>query len=406
MRLFDWIAIAIYAKRGLGSDPLVFRLSVYQIIRTKDGDNPLIEMWPIGTAAEIIQTIYERFGIALSGTERVIVRGYAVLNALREETFRRESLTYVVDDVGAWIAYSNAVTTLVLGDGYVTPTVLGVVTKSLSEKTLKGEIMGVKELAKALGGVVAGREARLQGWHMRLLLPAPSVPIFEKAVKLYDALVNYPAAVTIEINSTTYLLMHNGNGRFKIGKEKSAELYEAVKQLGVRMRVRKDELTLTYAQLRELAKLVPVRLLSELDRETIREVRPAPSLDPEAVRRVLEEVAKMARLTLARNGKYVHVRIIPYDKSKLQEIATMLKVVGIRFSIDQTKGRIMIYERSTVEMIRKIMSYFFTQFSVDYSFYQRVTPAFLLPFTFLLSKRRWRRQKRKSVCPTRRPPNA
>jgi len=406
MRVFDWIAVAMYAKKASQTDPLVFRLSVYQIIRTKDGDNSLIEMWPIGTAAEIIQTVYERFGIALSGTERVIARGYAVLNALREEAFKREGLTYVVDDVGAWLAFSATTTMLVLGDGYVTPTVLGVVTKSSPEKTLKGEMMGVRELAKALGGVVAGKEARLQSWHMRLLLPAPPVPSFEKAVKLYDALVNYPAAAAIEINGTTYLLAHNGDGKFIIGKEKSAELYEAVKRLGVRIRVRKDELILTYAQLRALAKLVPVRLLSELDRDAIREVRPAPSLDPEAVRRVLEEVAKMARLTLARNGKYVHVRVIPYDKSKLQEIATMLKAVGMRFSIDQTKGRIMIYERSTVEMIRKIMPHFFTQFSVDYSFYQRVTPAFPLPFTFLLSKRRRRREKRKTVCPTRRPPSA
>jgi len=358
MRAFDWIAIAMYAKKGSSNSPLVFRLSVYQIIRTKEGDNPLIEMWPIGTAAEIIQTVYERFGIALSGTERVIVRGYAVLNALREEAFKREGLTYVVDNVGAWIAFSATTTMLVLGDGYVTPTVLGVVTKFSPEKTLKGKIMGVRELAKALGGVVAGKEIRLQGWYMRLLLPAPPTPSFEKTVKLYDALVNYPAAVAIEINGTTYLLAHNGNGRFIIGKEKSAELYEAVKLFGVRMGVRKDELILTYAQLRELAKLVPVRLLSELDRETIREVRPAPSLDPEAVRRVLEEVTKMARITLARNGKYVHVRIILYDKSKLREIVTMLKAVGIRFSIDQTRGRIMIYERRTVEMIRKIMPHF------------------------------------------------
>jgi len=66
----------------------------------------------------------------------------------------------------------------------------------------------------------------------------------------------------------------------------------------------------------------------------------------------------VARITLARNGKYVHIRIIPYDKSKLWEIVTMLKAVGIRFSIDQTKGRIMIYERRTVEMICKIIQHF------------------------------------------------
>ena len=64
-RLFNWIAMAMYAKRGLGSAPLVFKPSVYQVGETKDVINPLIEMWPIGTAAEVIETIYERFGITL-----------------------------------------------------------------------------------------------------------------------------------------------------------------------------------------------------------------------------------------------------------------------------------------------------------------------------------------------------
>jgi len=110
----------------------------------------------------------------------VIARGYAVLNALREEAFKREGLTYVVDNVGAWIAFSATVATLVLGDGYITPFVLGVVAKPPSETTLKGKVVGVRELAKALGGIAIKWNVRLRGWQMRSLLPVPPTPSFEK----------------------------------------------------------------------------------------------------------------------------------------------------------------------------------------------------------------------------------
>jgi len=247
VRIFDWVAIVAYAKRGLPSSPPVFKLSVHFVSKTKDGTNPLVETWPIGTAADIIRAIYEQFGIALSGTERVIAHGYAVLNALREEAFKRYGKVYVVDDVGAWIAFSATVALLVLGDGYVMPSELGVVSKSPSVATLKGEIIGIGELAKALGGVSAGKEVRLRDWHMRLLLPTLPTPAFEKTVKLYEVLTNYPAAAIVEIDGVTYLLSHNGDKRFVIGKEKAAKLYEAVKRLGLRIRVKKDKVVLTYA---------------------------------------------------------------------------------------------------------------------------------------------------------------
>jgi len=360
MRVFDWIAIALYAKRGSPRGPLVFRLSVHQVAKTKDGVNPSIEVRAIGTVARIIRTIYKQLGITLGKPKEVLARGYAALNALREEAFKREGLTYVVDDLGAWLAFSATVTILVLGDGYITQFMLGIVAKSLSEATLKGKAMGVRELAKALGGSATGKEVRLQGWYMRLLLPVPSVPIFEKTVKLYDALVNYPAAATVEINGATYLLAHNGNGRFIIGKEKSAELYETAKRLGLRVEVKKDGVELMYTQLRELAKLVPVRLLNEMEKESIREVRPAPSFDLEAVRRVLEEVLKMARITFGRTGKYRCIRITPYDKSKLWEIATMLKTAGIRISVYRLKWQIIICEQKSVEAIREIITQLFS----------------------------------------------
>jgi len=337
MRAFDWIAIATYAKSALQSSPLVFKLSVYNAAETKNGINPLIVVQPIGMVTEVIQAVYEQFRIALNGTERVIARGYAVLNALREEALKREGLTYVVDDVGAWIAFSATTTMLVLGDGYITPFVFGITAKSPSETTPEEEVVGVKELAKALGGMVARKDVRLRVWHLRSLLPVPPTPSFEKAVRLYDALVNYPAAATVEINGTTYLLDHYSNGQFAIGKKKATELYEAVKRFGLRMKIEKDVFIILYTQLRELARFVPVRFLNDLEKNAVREIRPVPSLDLEAVRRVLEDVAKMARIVVGLRLGCEYIRIIPHDKSKVWEIVAMLKMVGIRTTMQRPR---------------------------------------------------------------------
>jgi len=214
MRLFDWIAMAMYSKRGLGSDPLVFKLSVYQVGKTKDGINPLIEMWPIGTAAEVIETIYERFGITLGKPKRVIARGYAVLKALREEAFKRNGKVYVVEDVGAWIAFNATVATLVLGDGYISAFELGVATKFSPRTTLKGETTNDRELVKALGGIATRKGVHLKSWYMRLVLPVLPTPTFEKAPRVYNAFANYPAIAVVEIN-----------GLFVIGKVGAVELY-------------------------------------------------------------------------------------------------------------------------------------------------------------------------------------
>jgi len=361
VRIFDWIAMATYAERISPSFAFVFKLSVYNVSKTKDGNNPVIEMRSIGAVTKIIRDIYEQFGIILSEkTEEVIARGYAVLNALREEAFRREGLTYVVNDVGAWIAFSAAVATLILGDGYVSSFELGVATKPSLEATSEEEAIRTRELAKALGGVAAKQDVRLRGWQVRLLLPTPPVPAFEKAAKLYDALTNYPVAATVEIDGVTYWLFHNNSGRFVTEKRRAVtELYEVVKRFGLIVGARKDVFVLTYAQLRELAKYVPVRLLNEMEKEAIREVRPVPSFDLEALRKVLEEVAKIAKITAIRTGKHERIMIIPYIKSKVWKIAAMLKTAGIRASVDRSRGRIIISERVSVEAIRRVMSHFF-----------------------------------------------
>jgi len=359
VRLFDWIAIAAYAVKGSSLNPFLFKLSVYKANRTKDGINPLIVVRPIGTVGEVVQSFYEQFGIALGKTEEVLAHGYAMLKALKEEAFKRDGKVYVVNDVGAWIAFSNAVAMLILGDGYVLPFELGVAAKFSPRTTFEGKTTEVRELANALGGAVTGKLVHLRNWFLRLLLPVLPMPIFEKTVKLYDALVNYPAAATVVINGATYLLTHNGSGRFVIGKEKATELYKAVKRLGLKVLIRKYVLEIPYTQLRELTKHVSVRLLNELEKDSIREVKPATSPDPETLMRVLEEVARIAKIALGLYRGREYVRIIPYDKAKLWEIAAALKAAGIRFSINRKRCQIYIHEQRSVEIICKIMSYLF-----------------------------------------------
>ena len=171
--------------------------------------------------------------------------------------------------------------------------------------------------------------------------------------------MNYPAAATVEINGTTYLLDHYSNGQFAIGKKKATELYETVKRFGLRVKIEKDVFIILYTQLRELARFVPVWFLNDLEKNAVREIRPAPSLDLEAVRRVLEDVAKIARIVVGLRRGREYIRIIPHDKSKVWEIVAMLKMVGIRTTIQRPRYYILIIEQNSVEAIRKVMAHLF-----------------------------------------------
>jgi len=364
VRLFDWISLAEYAvEKGIAPRaPLAFRMTIRKVTKTRDGVNPIVDVRPIGTTAEVIQAAYEWFGIKLGKTEGVLARGYSVLKALREEAFKRDGKMYVVKDVEAWIAFSNVVDVLVVGDGYITPVELRVVAKATPRETLQGETTLVKELASAIGGTIAGKEVKLQSWHMRLLLPTPPTPAFEKTAELYETLANYPAAVVVEINSTTYLLTHNG-GEFVIGKGKAAELYKAVERLGIKAKLKNDLFLLTYVQMKELTKRgAVVKFLNDLEKDAVREVKPAlPTPDPEAVKRVLEEIAKNARIVVATICGRPYIRIIPNDKSKVEEIATKLMAVGIRVSISRKRREVRIYEQRSVEIISKVAPAFFSR---------------------------------------------
>jgi len=388
VRLFDWIALAEYAmeREIVPRAPLVFELAIRKVTKTEEGDNPTVEATPVGEAAKALNTVYEWFGITLGETEEVLAKGYAVLNALREEAFKHDGRMYVVKDVGAWIAFSNAVDMLVIGDGYVLPYEIRIAVKTAPKATLTGEASLLEELADAVGGTTAGDYVRLQTWHMRLLLPTPSTPAFEKTARFYEALVNYPAVAVVEVNGATYLLTHNGGGEFVIGRGKAAELYEAVERLGIKVRFKKNMLLLTYAQLEELARRgLAVNFLSDVEKDALKEVKPAMSTsDVENIRRVLEEIAKMARIVVAKDRGRVYIRVVPYDKSKVEEIATKLRAVGIRATVLHKKREVRIYEYKSIETIRRVAPHFFHPLYISLhrafppNYYQTT---FTLPFT-------------------------
>jgi len=174
---------------------------------------------------------------------------------------------YVVNDIGAWIAFSNIVDMLVIDDGYITPVELRVVAKATPRETLQGETTLMRELAKALGATAGGGKIHLREWYMRLLLPTPPTPAFDKTGQLYEALANYPVAAKVEISGNTYLLYHNGGGEFVIGREKAKNLNEAIYRLGLTMRTKKNLLVLTYAQLKELARRgFAVKFLNDIEK--------------------------------------------------------------------------------------------------------------------------------------------
>jgi len=152
---------------------------------------------------------------------------------------------------------------------------------------------------------------------------------------LYETLVNYPAAAVVEVNGAAHLLTHNGGGEFVIGRGRATELYEAVERLGIKARFKKNLLLLTYAQLEELARRgFAVRFLNDMGKDAVREVKPVtPAPDLDAVRHVLEEIARMARIVVATSRGRLYIRIIPNDKSKVEEIAAKLRAVGIRATI-------------------------------------------------------------------------
>jgi len=357
VRLFDWLALAKYVTRvaqeaETENVPLIFRIAVHKVSVTKRGVNPQIQVTPVGKTAEMLFTAYKHFGITLGETENVLARGYTILRALREVAFKRNGKVYVVDDVGAWIAFSNAVTTLVLGDGSVLPYGF-----RIAVKTSPGAMM-VSKLASALGGTRVKNEVFLHSWNVRLMLPISPEPAFAKAMKLYKVLVNYPVAVEVKIDGVAYLLYYAGGAEFGIGKKKGKKVLEVTSALGIRIRTSGYRILLTYKQLRELEKLgIPVKFLNDMEKEDVKKEAlkiERPKL--ELVKVALERVAKIARIRVAKRRGREYIKIIPNDKSKCEEIATILRSAGIKTSLLRRAKEIRVYEHASVEAILAVIS--------------------------------------------------
>jgi len=361
VRLLDWIALATYVARSTDK-PFIFKLTVYQFNVTKSGVSHQVKISPIGTTRDAIMHAYEQHGIVLRRPEALLMRGYAILNALRGYAFKREGRTYVVDDVGAWIAFSATVATLLLGDGTASTFEFSVAVKPAP--SAGGKTTLLSELKKAVGGGSSKRTVGFRSWHMRLLLPAPPMPAFRKSMKLYSKLVNYPAAAVVELNGVAHLLTYIGNTLFEIAKNRAGELYEVLRQLGLKMYVRGYRLEIPYTQLRKLAKYYPVQLLTDMEKDGIREVRQVRSVDLEAAKRVLEEVVKVADIIFGKSKGREYARVVPHDRSKVWEIAKMLKTAGFSLSVNVKQKQIYIEERKSVDIIREVIQRFFLTYAV------------------------------------------
>jgi len=423
-RLFDWIALIRYIEAMGKADTdrfLTFKLSVYSVNITEDGYNSLIEANPLGATTVALRKTYSHFGLQIGNSKSVLLRGYAILRALKEAAFEKEkklNSAYVINDVGAWIAFSTTVNTLAIGDGRIAPYMVTIGVKSAEEQALNGKFSLAEELAGAIGGVTHAGCVDLLQWHMRLMLPTAPIPVFEKFVKLMEVLANYPVAAVVRLRGYAYVLRHDGRGIFAIGVRRGAKLLEKLMRMRVKVSYRGREAFLFYTQLEKLRRRkISVELLTELEREFVKRERvlPQPSeLNMESVKKVLEELLRNARVVLSESNGYEYVRIILYDetkhrdKARLLDAAIMLRSAGIKAVVNWYRKEIRVHERKSVEAIRKILNEIFSKafYHPLTGNYVCITQAIRDPFTFLLSKRRRRRQKQKSVCPSRRRPSA
>jgi len=369
LRLFDWIALAEYAVKRLGLDedrPLVFKLAVRRITKTKKGKNPQVYIRPIGFSASVIKEMYLQFGIPIGKPKAVIAHGYEVISVLNNMAIRRHKVESVVDDVNSWVALSATLTSLIIGDGTICPYVIRISAKA------KPEGGAARELAKALKVSWHGGKVALWPRFMKLLLPAPPTPAFKKTVKLYKTLLEYPVAVVVNIGGKKYLL-NNVGGKFRIGGEKAVELRELLRRVGVEASYN-GRLYIKYRDLMDLAKRgFEVKFLNQMEKETVKKVPRVVSVpDHETLRRIFEKIAEVAKFRIKTYRKYKYreyksIVISLIDKSKFEEVLKLLEVSGLRFSVYQKKKMITIREQTLVEAILSVVSHLFSTSSLCFT---------------------------------------
>jgi len=360
LRLLDWIALATYAAKKFGTDaPLVFRLSVYKVTKTKSGENPAISVQPIGTATRLIKDMYAQLGIRLGNPEAVLQRGYYIIGELNKAAIRRYTKWNAVDDVESWIALSAVLTTLIIGDGTIIASEIQISTKDASQNGKASKVAGLLNTSRNKWKIA------LRTRFMRLMIPGPPVPAFEKTAKLYRALLEYPVAALLKIGEASYLLHNDGNGKFRISGKGAHALYEALKDTKVKMRYKDGVLSMYMMSLKALAKLgFEVRFLNHLEKNEIKEVDPFPSLPSrEEVISTFEEVAKVARFLLGRNRNSTCVIIIPNEDSEFERLLDLFKRRGLRVSVWRKRRAFVVYERTLVNMILTLLPHLFSRYA-------------------------------------------
>jgi len=364
LRIYEYISLIRYAVEVLrleSDKPVVFKLSVYNVTKSKKYDKSVkVDIEPLTTAATIIRKVYRHFGIQLKPAS-ALLKGYNLLKSLKDEAFRKEGGRYVVADIGAWIAFSNIVGTLVLGDGYLTDEWFAITVKTVING-LETKIKLSDELAEAIGGhVIKGHEVRTKEWHVRLILPIAATPAFEKSVKLYRLLSDSPVAVLISGRDWTYLLYKRSVDQYMVYGRKAEEVAKRLRELGIDVQVEDNMLKVSTSLLKLLPKYgVSIKFLNELEKEKYSVVKPIlPSPDPDTVMEKLREIIAGMRIrTFINNGKECVELKLPKGLD-INEVKKKLLELGINSSV-HSRVTLRICGQNGVSMIKKTVNSFFT----------------------------------------------
>ena len=365
VRIIHWLAMAEWAARhGIATArPAVFKLSVYRVTQTQEGPSPAVMIRHIGVTYEAVKAAYERFGMQLGDPERVKQRGYAVLKTLRETAFERRGRAYAVRHVGAWLAFAAALKTLVLGDGDVSLTRLGVsVSRGLASA-----------LAGAVDGTVSGGQVYLHEAVVRLLPPLLPT-LFERDVALYRHLALLVRGLEVEVGGRRWVLSRDGHGHFKAEGEGAAELVKALRSVIGEMPYTSNRLRLSEGRALRLVEMGLAKLLSEPEYEAARGVVLKPVRknrrrtvngygSPQAELEALAEAAALARYisfgeTREKRQDRVYVKEYAYlyydDEEKLQKALQALAKIGYKPATDRNAKRILIRKREYIEALKKL----------------------------------------------------
>ena len=357
VRIMHWLALAKWAGRHdiMSTRPTVFKLSISYTAQTQEGPSSLILIRPIGRTTEAIEAAYGRFGLQIGDAERVKQLGYEIMRVLREAAFEKRGKAYTVKHVDAWLAFAAALKTLVLGDGVVSRTRLGV---TVEERL-------TRKLAGVLNGCIGGHCVWLRQ-SMARILPPILPTLFERDVALYRSLALFVKGLEVSIGSRSWVLGRR-YGNFETKGLSATELAEALKGVLGDVPYTNGVLRLSEGKAMRLVEMGLARLLSELEHEAARRI---------GIRRVYEELrltqtevealteaAKLARrvsifpFRLKRGDKvYVYERVLLYydSEEKLNRALEVLQRIRYQPTVYWDRKRIIVVRREYVELLKRI----------------------------------------------------